>query len=602
VLGYLRIALWAIGLSVWAVFQWWAGNALYSLFNYHLERRFGVKEAEVIASLSTYTVPALLIGVLLYAFFKLAVNYGKQAAVTHPASSAFPAQPVAPSHAEPTLTTALTDERTVMTMNDVFRQMEKSEWGEHAKTEATRRGDTTIHTQEYIDEFCRAARSGRVAVRGRLNDEGFHVLIPHEVWLSCTLDFNTSARRQPGRTAPIIPGASLIPIYTDLRAAGSDVLMTWPAKELSASEMNSQSLARVKERLQGETHSSTPLLKISSREDGQYFKTKSENLYNTRRILKLKLENISGEHAVSQIKVTLLSIEPQSDYVGPWTLASGLTLAAGDHNFIPFVSFGEADSAANYSTSRYDRSDSFYVFLTNDSNQPSGPKETPQYFHVRATGIGTAPCEYRGKVWVDKSDGRLRIADADDRPDFSAQSAGTGLKQQLLDNLERNRQARAAASAEPTFKEVHDDFSRIMIEHEKEEGKTDIRLRFLPDGDQPATKALLVLCLLYRRLRSQKLSVKFANAEVAWLCAHAPNASGTSITRNQIYLHVIMGGTVDYGKEAIENGLSNPHRSSLRRILRVDETGRGICAINRARYDPPSIGGWNAKADAPSPR
>jgi hypothetical protein len=127
--------------------------------------------------------------------------------------------------------------------------------------------------------------------------------------------------------------------------------------------------------------------------------------------LKLKLENVAVERAVSEIKLTLLSVEPQSEYIGPWVLASGITLAAGDHTFIPLVSYGEADSAEKYSTSRYDRSDSFFIFLA-QRNCPSPPKANPQYVRIRATGIGSAPCDYRAKIWVDPTESRLRIADA----------------------------------------------------------------------------------------------------------------------------------------------------------------------------------------------
>jgi hypothetical protein len=228
---------------------------------------------------------------------------------------------------------------------------------------------------------------------------GQHVSIPSEFWLSSSLDPNTIIRRQISQTAPVVADARGIPVYKDLRISKEDVHNAWPRSLNSLIEGSA-------------LHTSPSCLKISAGEDGPFFETRSESLYNTRRTLKLKLENVAVERAVSEIRLTLLSVEPQSEYIGPWVLASGITFAAGDHTFIPLVSYGEADSAQNYSTSKYDRSDSFFIFLTGRSC-PSPSKERPQYIRVRATGVGSAPCQYRGKVWVDRSDARLRISDAE---------------------------------------------------------------------------------------------------------------------------------------------------------------------------------------------
>lgn len=154
-----------------------------------------------------------------------------------------------------------------------------------------------------------------------------------------------------------------------------------------------------------------PALKISVGEAGPYFQTRGRNLRSTTRILKLRLDNTSQKEAITGMKVTILSIEPQSEYVGPWLLAENLTLAAGDHCFLPFASYKEADTAAGYSTTRYERSATFLEILTTGT-QPKPPRDVAQFVTVRATGIGSAPSDYRCRIWVDRPDGRLRIAAA----------------------------------------------------------------------------------------------------------------------------------------------------------------------------------------------
>jgi hypothetical protein len=118
-------------------------------------------------------------------------------------------------------------------------------------------------------------------------------------------------------------------------------------------------------------------------------------MYSTQRTYYIKVENISNYKHVTEIKLSVLSLEPQRDYIEPWELDSEFTLAAGDHIFVPLVQYGEANSD-NYSSSAYSRSDSFSIILGRGGigKQPTGPKEIPQTILIRATGVGTAPCDY----------------------------------------------------------------------------------------------------------------------------------------------------------------------------------------------------------------
>ena len=152
-------------------------------------------------------------------------------------------------------------------------------------------------------------------------------------------------------------------------------------------------------------------LKMSTAESEPFFKTTGK-LYSTKRTFYLKVENIDNERPVTNIRVAILSVNPHSDRQdrqGPWDLASGFSLAAGDHKFIPLVRYGEANSDG-YSTPAYDRSDTFFEVLT-DGLGPTCERGTAYTISIRATGFGTAPCDYTCQVWVEKPDGRLRISD-----------------------------------------------------------------------------------------------------------------------------------------------------------------------------------------------
>jgi hypothetical protein len=151
-------------------------------------------------------------------------------------------------------------------------------------------------------------------------------------------------------------------------------------------------------------------LRLSTGEEKPFCSVQSK-MHGRQRTYYIRIENADDEKHVTDVKLTIRGIEPQNEYVGPWEIDSGFALAAGDYKFVPLVQYGEANSTG-YSTSAYSRSDTFFVFLTKGGvgHQPTGPKAIPQTILIRATGIGTAPCDYACRVWVQDPDGRLRIA------------------------------------------------------------------------------------------------------------------------------------------------------------------------------------------------
>jgi hypothetical protein len=143
-------------------------------------------------------------------------------------------------------------------------------------------------------------------------------------------------------------------------------------------------------------------LHIEVGEGGKFVST-TGSLYKTYRTLNVKVENRDSHRAVSGGKLYLTRIEPQTEYVGPWLLAGGFALAAGDHLFVPLVSYGEARDAGKFPCA-----DTFMELSTIDSTQPKPSATGEHVLTLRATSMETAPCEFKCTVWVDDG-GRLRI-------------------------------------------------------------------------------------------------------------------------------------------------------------------------------------------------
>jgi hypothetical protein len=145
-------------------------------------------------------------------------------------------------------------------------------------------------------------------------------------------------------------------------------------------------------------------LQIEIGESGKFAST-TGTPYRTRRTLSVKIENRDSRRFVSCCKLYLTKIEPQTEYVGPWLLADGFALAAGDHLFVPLVTYGEARDI-----SKFPCGDTFMVLHAIDSTEPKPSAGGEHVLTLRATSMETAPCEFKCTVWVDDG-GRLRIRD-----------------------------------------------------------------------------------------------------------------------------------------------------------------------------------------------
>jgi hypothetical protein len=170
-------------------------------------------------------------------------------------------------------------------------------------------------------------------------------------------------------------------------------------------------------------------LRMSCGEEGQFVHTKFLPPFRTTRTLSLRIDNTDDSQAITDIKVTVQSIRPQGEYSGPWLLDSAFAIAAGDHKMIPLAQYNEA-SQARYATPIFDRSATFFEILT-QGQKPALSKEGIHTVAIKTTGIGTAPCDYECTLWIERSDGRLRIAVTNLAPKGHPQPLGSPLKIEL---------------------------------------------------------------------------------------------------------------------------------------------------------------------------
>jgi hypothetical protein len=148
------------------------------------------------------------------------------------------------------------------------------------------------------------------------------------------------------------------------------------------------------------------ILDIEIGESGPFMKTTGGGgLHDIKRTFNIKLSNIHGSKAAEFCKLQIIAIENQTEYEGPWILKEWRTLPAGDHEFIPLATYGEARNPKDYNCA-----DSFFVVLA----QPGQLKLNigKEYiFLLRATAHDIPKREFRCKLWIGE-DGRFHIEKA----------------------------------------------------------------------------------------------------------------------------------------------------------------------------------------------
>jgi len=147
------------------------------------------------------------------------------------------------------------------------------------------------------------------------------------------------------------------------------------------------------------------LLCLSVGEDHAFIDYPNYTPYSLTRRYSVRLDNISPDKSVSDCKVIVTAIQPESGFRLPRLLKEGFALAAGDHTFIRLVSYGEAREP-----SKFNCADSVVV-VWGSARETALQFEKPNAFTIRATALGSPFTELTCYAWVDPN-GKLRISDA----------------------------------------------------------------------------------------------------------------------------------------------------------------------------------------------
>ena len=174
------------------------------------------------------------------------------------------------------------------------------------------------------------------------------------------------------------------------------------ADDQNGTEAANSAMLRKNERIARDVEINPHALRMSVGESGPFMRT-SSSLYKIKRTFNVKIENTEKYQAVTDCKIRIEKIEPP-EYEGPWLLTSGFSLAAGDHQFVPLVTYGEAADQTKFPCG-----DSFMIMHVSEPS-PAPSAKVEQIVHLKATSLQTSPCEFRCKIWIDAG-GRLRITE-----------------------------------------------------------------------------------------------------------------------------------------------------------------------------------------------
>lgn len=99
----------------------------------------------------------------------------------------------------------------------------------------------------------------------------------------------------------------------------------------------------------------------------------------------LKVENTNSHKPLNECKVTVLKIEPDTGYQAPWVPHPKFSLAAGEHWFVPLVTYCAPDTI---------------VKLETISGRPILDVGREYTASIRATSPDSGFCDINCKIWV----------------------------------------------------------------------------------------------------------------------------------------------------------------------------------------------------------
>lgn len=150
----------------------------------------------------------------------------------------------------------------------------------------------------------------------------------------------------------------------------------------------------------------TQPIEINYGEEGPFETLSRTDMSRLERVLSVEFKNPHSDITITNCKLEVTNIEPFVGYRRPLVVKENFALASGDHEFIPFVKYGESRVGD-------DRvADTVIALLAPKGENPwflaALPHDVENIITLRATAIGTAFCEERVVVWVGAGT-RLRI-------------------------------------------------------------------------------------------------------------------------------------------------------------------------------------------------
>jgi hypothetical protein len=98
-----------------------------------------------------------------------------------------------------------------------------------------------------------------------------------------------------------------------------------------------------------------------------------------------------------------------------------------------------------------------------------------------------------------------------------------------------------------------DGWEKLYEEYDREKWKC-LSLIFLPDSDDQASDALLLLCYGYKIIKNvESISAKFVNSQIEYLLQHAPNTRESPIYRFGNAMAFTLSER-DFGKKCVSQG------------------------------------------------
>src|SRR6266446_2522303 len=203
-----RFLLVLCGLFVAAVIKWLFDHLLYDWLARTIESQFGVSEADLIATVSSFVFPVLIAGGAIVVAYRPGVHQGTGSTAPHSGATAPPS--------------------TMMLITDIAAHLRDiSEWGWRKRKELTL---INFVQDEVPDELRRAARGGEVRFVGTRPDHDISEEIDLGYWDAATFDSNAlwNSQYEVFTMARLAADYDRITLLRFGRAPREDVMITWP--------------------------------------------------------------------------------------------------------------------------------------------------------------------------------------------------------------------------------------------------------------------------------------------------------------------------------------------------------------------------------------